>query len=547
MAKDVTLHDEAREKLIEGINFVADTVKQTLGPKGKLVFLQGNNWTDKDRATKDGVSVAKEISSHDPKINIGCSLVKNVANKAVELAGDGTTTATLLAQALVVEGNKMIVAGMQSTNIREGINRGVDAVVGELKKMSRDVSSSEEIKQVGTISANGDEEIGIKIAEAMEKVGKEGILTIEESRSTDFEVEVAQGMRFNKGHVSPYFVTNTNKMIAELDQPFVLLLQKKLAHGKVLEDVMTKILNIGRPVLIIAEDYEPTALTWLVTNKVRAGLQVCAVKAPFYGNFMHDVMEDLAILTQGKVYADELGMELQNITIDFLGSAEKVIVTAEHTTIVGGRGKPEAIEERCNAIRAEIEEKKKDRLVTALEERLARLTGGVAVLRVGGTTETAMKERKDRVDDAVHATKAAVQEGIVPGGGVALFNTRKALDNLLNDSELSQEVKAGITIVRRAVEAPLREIVSKTGQRAEVIANEIELSSNPNYGYDARNMRFVDMIEAGIVDPTKVVRIAIECAGNIAAMALDAGALVTQNDKVYDERIKTAFFGTQHR
>ncbi len=543
MGRDVTLKAAAREKLIEGINFVADAVKQTLGPQGGPIFLEGPHWASPDRCTKDGVTVAKDISCSDQRVNMGCNLVKSVAGKAVELAGDGTTTATILAQALSVEGHKMIVAGMKPQNIKKGIEKAVVAVVENLKSMSIPVSSNDKIKQIGTISANGDEEVGIKIAEAMEKVGKEGILTIEESRSTDFEVEVVHGMRFDKGYISPYFVTNGDKMVTEFHKPFILLLQKKLALGKPLEDVMTKILNTGRPVLLIAEDYEPTAIQWLVTNKVKAGLQVCAVKAPLYGNFMQDVMEDIATLTQGKVYVEELGIDLQNIPIEFLGGAEKVIITNEHTTIVHGHGKPEDIEARCEALRAEIKEKKKERLVTALEQRLARLTGGIAVLRVGGLTEMSMKERKDRVEDAVHATKAAVEEGIVPGGGVALFNTRSALDDLLKDSTLSLEVKAGIGIVKAALSAPLRQIVENAGESPDVVASTIDLSDNDNYGYDACSMEFVDMIEAGIIDPTKVVRIAIQAASDIAVLALTAQGLITEDRATREEMIRTAILG----
>lgn len=539
MGRDLTFSAKAREDILKGVNFVADAVKVTLGPQGRNVFIESAMGAVPPRITKDGVTVAKNVHSSDQTVNMGCQLVHTVAGKAVELAGDGTTTATILAQSMATEGNKVIVAGMRPLNVKKGIDKAVSAVVERLKSISREVSTNEEIVQVGTISANGDTEVGEKIAEAMREVGKEGVITIAESKTDNFYVDVVKGMRFDNGYVSPYFCTNPNKATAELNDVYILFLKQKVVTAMPLTEIANSIFQLGKSLLIIAEDFEPTALPHLIHAKI-GGLKVCAVKAPSYGNFMHDYLEDMAILTNGSVYTPDLGIDLKNIEATFCGTAEKVIVTNEHTTIVNGNGDPEKVAARCDAIRGEIEEKKATHKVTILEERLARLTGGIAVLNVGGMTEAAMKERKDRVDDALHATKAAVEEGIVAGGGVALLYSTSVLNDLLKDSELHEEVRAGINIVKRALEVPVRQIVENAGGAPDVVVNQLFASDSNSYGYDAAKMEFNDMFDAGIVDPTKVVRTALQASADIAGLLLTAECLITEDKEAREEMIRNA-------
>lgn len=542
MGKIITNSMQAREELLKGIDAVADAVKQTLGPQGRTVCIESTMGALPPRITKDGVTVAKSINLNNPQQELGAALVKSVANKAVELAGDGTTTATILAQAIAREANKVIAAGMKPMNLKKGIELATAKVLEQIKAVSRPVSTDEEIAQVGTISANGDREVGLKIAEAMKKVGKEGVITVEESRNADFEVDVVEGMRFDNGYLSPAFCNNQQKMIVELDNPWILLLEKKINDMKPLNDVLNSIIQSGRPLLIIAEDFEGSSLGSLIHNKLQ-GFPVCAVKAPMFGQFMREALEDIAILTQGKLWTPDMGVDLQHITADMLGAAKKVIVTREHTTIVDGSGDPIDIAARVDSLRHHISDKKKTHNVTVQEQRLAKLTGGIAVIRVGGNTEPEMKEKKDRVDDALAATRAAVEEGIVAGGGVTLFYATRALEDLLNSSELNTEQKAGIAIVRDALEAPTRQIAINAGMSSDIVIGKLELSDDYNYGLDANEMEFTDLFAKGIIDPTKVVRIALESASSVASVIVTTEVTIVEDEEAKHELVRTALLG----
>ena len=522
-AKEVKFNTEARALLLKGVDILADTVKVTLGPKGRNVIL--DKAFGAPRITKDGVTVAKEIELADKFENMGAQMLREVASKTSDEAGDGTTTATVLAQAIVREGAKAVAAGMNPMDLKRGIEAAVDAVVTELHKRSRKVSTNAEIAQVGIISANGEVEIGSFIAEAMEKVGNEGVITVEEAKSLDTELEVVEGMQFDRGYTSPYFVTNAEKMNCELENPYILIHEKKLSGLQPMLPVLESVVQAGRPLLIIAEDIEGEALATLVVNKLRGGLKVAAVKAPGFGDRRKAMLEDIAILTSGQLISEDLGIKLENVTIDMMGTAKKVIITKEETTIVEGAGKKSAIQARCNQIRAQIEETSSDYDREKLQERLAKLAGGVAVIRVGGATEIEVKERKDRVDDGLHATRAAVEEGIVPGGGTALLYAAKVLDKVKTDNA-DQEV--GVNIVRRALETPLRQIVENAGHDGAVIAGKLKEQKNYSYGFDAQAEVYTDLVKAGIIDPTKVVRTALQDAASIAGLLITTEAMVAE-------------------
>lgn len=516
MQTRVIMGQEARDLILEGINEVANPVKATLGPKGGLSSLPIYMGGGVSKVTKDGVSVARSIHLKNPATEKGASFARAVASKTVDMAGDGTTTATILLQSIANESNKYIVTGIRPANIKKGIDLAVNTVLAEISKISRPVKSSSEIAQVGTISANGDKEIGAKIAEAMEKVGKEGVITVEESPAADLELDIVQGMRFDKGYINPYFCTDPHKKIAELEDPYILLLKTKIINPETIEPILTQLLQKGKPILIVAEDYEPPVLNVLVSNKMR-GLPIFAVKAPM----TPDVLEDIAIMTGANVFVPEHGKELQHTTVDITGRARRVIITADHTTIVNGIGDAKDVEARCNALRDEIEEKKKTHKVTGLQERLARLTGGIAVLKVGGDTEVEMKERKDRVDDAVCATKAAVEEGIVAGGGVTLYYATRALNDLIKSSDLDAEVIAGINIVKKALEAPCRQIAENADKNGDVVIAELEKSLDTDFGFDAGAMEYTNLFERGIIDPTKVLTSALKTAASVAVNVID--------------------------
>lgn len=522
MAKRITHGAKAREKMLKGIDILADAVKVTLGPRGRNVAIEQSFGAP--RLTKDGVSVAKAIELKDKEMNLGAQLVKNVANKTNDVAGDGTTTATVLAQAIAREGHKAVAAGMNPMDLKRGVDIAVAKIIDELNKRSKKISSQNEIAQVGTISANGDEEIGNKIAEAMEKVGKEGVITVEEAKNFNFEVDVVEGMMFDRGYLSPYFVTNSEKMIAELENPFILLMDKKLSGLQPILPVLESVVQSGRPLLVIAEDVEGEALATLVVNKLRGGLKVAAVKAPGFGDRRKSMLEDIAILTGGQVISDDIGIKLENVSIDMLGRAKKVTITKDNTTIVDGLGNKADIEARCSQIRKQVEETSSDYDKEKLQERLAKLTGGVAVLKVGGATEVEVKERKDRVEDALHATRAAVEEGIVPGGGVTIFYASRSLDDLkvANDDQ-----QAGINIIRRALQAPLRQIVENSGMDGAIVVGKLAESKDLNFGFNAQTMEYTDMFKAGIIDPTKVVRTALQDAASVAALIITTEAMIT--------------------
>jgi len=521
MAKQIRFGTSARDQILVGANILADAVKVTLGPKGRNVVLDKSYGAP--RITKDGVSVAKEISLSNKFQNMGAQMLREVASKTNDLAGDGTTTATVLAQAIVVEGSKAVAAGLNPMDLKRGIDKAVETVVKEVQSKSKTIKSHEEIAQVGTISANGDRTIGDKIAEAMEKVGKEGVITVEEAKGFDFELDVVEGMNFDRGYLSPYFVTNAEKMTVELDNPLILIFEKKLSSLQPLLPVLEAVVQSQRPLLIIAEDVEGEALATLVVNKLRGGLKVAAVKAPGFGDRRKAMLEDLAILTQGQVISEDLGIKLENVNLAMLGKAKRVTITKEDTTIVDGAGDKKSIDARCAQIKAQIEETTSDYDKEKLQERLAKLSGGVAVLKVGGATEVEVKERKDRVDDALHATRAAVQEGIVPGGGVTLLYATRALDKVkaVNDDE-----RAGINIIKRALQAPIRQIVQNAGLDGAVVAGKLLESQDTNYGFDAQTLEYTDMIKAGIIDPTKVVRTALQDAASIAGLMITTEALV---------------------
>ena len=522
-AKDVKFGSDARTRMMEGVDILANAVKVTLGPKGRNVVL--DKAFGAPRITKDGVTVAKDIELADKFQNMGAQMVREVASKANDTAGDGTTTATVLAQAIAQEGAKAVAAGMNPMDLKRGIDMAVEAVVASIIKRSKKISTSDEVGQVGTISANGEEEIGKMIAEAMERVGNEGVITVEEAKSLDTELDVVEGMQFDRGYLSPYFVTDAEKMRAVLEEPYILLHEKKLSNLQDMLPILEKVVQSGRPLLIIAEDIEGEALATLVVNRLRGGLKVAAVKAPGFGDRRKAMLEDIAILTNGTVVSEEVGISLDGLTLDMLGSAKRVEITKDETTIVDGVGAKTEIEARCNQIRAQAEETTSDYDREKLQERLAKLAGGVAVIRVGGATEVEVKERKDRVDDAMHATRAAVEEGIVPGGGVALVRSTAALESLKPENR-DQEV--GIEIVRRALQAPARNIAENAGAEGSVIVGKLLEGKDDNQGYDAKTGQFTDMIKAGVIDPTKVVRSALQNAASVAGLLITTEAMVAE-------------------
>ena len=520
-AKEVRFGVDARTRMLRGVDILADAVKVTLGPKGRNVVLEKSFGAP--RITKDGVTVAKEIELSDKFENMGAQMVREVASKTNDLAGDGTTTATVLAQAIVREGVKAVAAGLNPMDLKRGIDLAVEAVVADIKSRSRKVATNAEIAQVGTISANGEVEIGKKIAEAMEKVGNEGVITVEESKSLETELEVVEGMQFDRGYLSPYFVTNADKMTTELENPFILFHEKKLSGLQALLPVLEAVVQSGRPLLIVSEDVEGEALATLVVNKLRGGLKVAAVKAPGFGDRRKAMLEDMAILTGGQVVSEDLGIKLENVTLDMLGTAKKVQITKDNTTIVDGAGAKADIQARCGQIRGQIEETTSDYDREKLQERLAKLAGGVAVIRVGGATEVEVKERKDRVDDAMHATRAAVEEGIVPGGGVALLYAIKALAAL---KPANDEQRVGIDIVRRALQAPVRQIAINAGVDGSIVVGKLTDQNDPSYGFDAQAGVYTDLVKAGIIDPTKVVRTALQDAASVAGLLITTEAMV---------------------
>jgi len=525
-AKEIRFGEDARAQMMHGVNQLADAVKVNLGPKGRNVVIE-KSW-GAPSITKDGVSVAKEIELEGKFENMGAQMVKEVASKTADIAGDGTTTATVLAQAIAKEGIKSVAAGMNPMDIKRGIDKAVAAVVAELGKLSKPVKNQSEIAQVGTISANGDSEIGQIIADAMEKVGKEGVITVEEAKGLETELDVVEGMQIDRGYLSPYFVTDAERMEANIENPYILLHEKKISNMRDMLPVLEAVARSGRPLVIIAEDIEGEALATLVVNKVRGVVNVAAVKAPGFGDRRKAMLEDMAILTGGKVISEELGLKLENTTLDDLGSAANVKITKDSTTIVDGAGGKVDIEGRVSQIRKQIEETTSDYDKEKLQERLAKLAGGVAVIKVGAATEVAMKEKKDRVDDALHATRAAVEEGVVAGGGVALIRARKALDGM-KGSNHDQDV--GIATVRRAVEAPLRQIVVNCGDEASVVVNEVSNSKDPEFGYNAATETYGNLVEQGVIDPTKVVRTALQNAASIAGLLITTEAMVAELPK----------------
>ncbi len=522
-AKEVKFEADARQRMLAGVDVLADAVKVTLGPKGRNVVLEKSFGAP--RITKDGVTVAKEIELSDKFENMGAQMVREVASKTNDEAGDGTTTATVLAQSIVREGVKAVSAGMNPMDLKRGIDLAVAAVIEDLKKRSKKVSTSEEIAQVGTISANGESEIGNMIADAMGKVGNEGVITVEEAKSLQSTLEVVEGMQFDRGYTSPYFVTNAEKMICELESPYILIHEKKLSSLQPMLPVLEAVVQSGRPLLIIAEDIEGEALATLVVNKLRGGLKVAAVKAPGFGDRRKAMLEDIAILTKGQVISEDLGIKLENVSLDMMGSAKRIVITKEETTIVEGTGKKADIEGRCNQIRQQIEETTSDYDREKLQERLAKLAGGVAVLNIGGATEVEVKERKDRVDDALNSTRAAVEEGIVAGGGVALLRAAKALDKVKPEND---DQRVGVDIVRRALQAPVRQIAENAGADGAVVAGKLLENSKDNFGFDAQTMEYTDLVSAGIVDPTKVVRTEITDAASIAGLLVTTEAMVAE-------------------
>jgi len=524
MAKQILFGDEARSKILAGVNTLGDAVKITLGPKGRNVAIEKSFGSP--TITKDGVTVAKEIELKDKFENIGAQAVREVASKTADVAGDGTTTATVLAQAIYREGIKSVVSGASAIEIKRGIDKAVELVVTEIKKISKPIKNKTEIAQVATISANSDVSIGNLIADAMEKVGKDGVITVEEAKGIDSELDVVEGMQFDRGYLSPYFVTDTEKMESILDNPAILICDKKIASMKDMLPILEQIAKQGSSLLIIAEDIEGEALATLVVNKMRGTIKVSAIKAPEFGDRRKAMLQDIAILTGGKVVSEELGVKLENVTFNDLGSAKKVIISKDNCTIVDGKGNQKEINARVAQIKAEIENSTSDYDKEKLQTRLAKISGGVAIIRVGAATETEMKEKKDRVDDALHATRAAVEEGIVPGGGVALLRAQKSLENLKNSTE---EEKIGIKIVHRALEEPLRIIVTNAGGEASVIVDKIKYNNDVNYGFDAKAEVYTDMIKSGIIDPAKVTRSALQHAASIAGLLLTTETIITEN------------------
>ncbi len=525
-AKDVKFSADARARLLHGVDTLADAVKVTLGPKGRTVVLDKSFGAP--RITKDGVTVAKEIELENKFENMGAQMVREVASKTNDIAGDGTTTATVLAQAIVREGAKAVAAGMNPMDLRRGIDHAVGLVVDDLEKRSRRISTDAEIAQVGTISANGDPAVGEMISQAMQAVGKEGVITVEEAKGIDTELETVEGMQFDRGYISPYFVTNAEKMIADLDDPYIMLHEKKVSNMQAMLPILEQIVQSGRPLVIIAEDVEGEALATLVVNKLRGGLKIAACKAPGFGDRRKAMLEDIAILTGGQVISEDLGIKLENVTMDMLGRAKKVELSKENTTIVGGAGAKKSIQGRCNQIRAQIDETSSDYDREKLQERLAKLAGGVAVIKVGGSTEVEVKERKDLVEDALNATRAAVEEGIVAGGGAAILYATRALDKVKLDD---QDQQVGVDIVRRAVQAPARQIAENAGVDGAVVAGKLLEQKDKNYGFDAQAETYKDMVKAGIIDPTKVVRTALQDAASVAGLLVTTEAMVAEKPK----------------
>ena len=524
-AKEVKFAADARERMLRGVDILANAVKVTLGPKGRNVVLDKSFGAP--RTTKDGVTVAKEIELEDKFENMGAQMLREVASKTNDIAGDGTTTATVLAQSIVREGSKAVAAGMNPMDLKRGVDLAVQDVVAHLAKQAKKIKTSEEVAQVGTISANGEREIGQMIANAMQKVGNEGVITVEEAKALETELEVVEGMQFDRGYLSPYFITNAEKMIADLEEPYILLHEKKLSNLQAMLPILEAVVQSGRPLLIIAEDVEGEALATLVVNKLRGGLKIAAVKAPGFGDRRKAMLEDIAVLTGGQVVSEDLGIKLENVTIDMLGNAKKVTISKEDTTIVDGAGTKKDIEGRVSQIKAQIEETSSDYDREKLQERLAKLAGGVAVIRVGGATEVEVKERKDRVDDALNATRAAVEEGIVPGGGTALLRAKAAVAKLSSDNA---DIQAGINIVMRAIESPIRQIVENAGVEGSIVVGKV-LEKGGAFGFDAQNETYVDMVTAGIIDPTKVVRTALQDAASIAGLLITTEAMVAEVPK----------------
>jgi chaperonin GroEL len=523
MAKEVKFSTDARERMLRGVEILADAVRVTLGPKGRNVILDKSFGAP--RITKDGVSVAKEIELSDKFENMGAQMVREVASKTSDIAGDGTTTATVLAHAIVKEGVKAVAAGMNPMDLKRGVDMAVAAVIEDVKKRSRSVGSNAEIAQVGTISANGDTEVGQMIARAMEKVGNEGVITVEEAKSLETELDVVEGMQFDRGYLSPYFITNAEKMVCEMENPYILLHEKKLGGLQPLLPVLETVVQSGRPLLIISEDVEGEALATLVVNKIRGGLKVAAVKAPGFGDRRKAMLEDIATITGGQLVSEDIGIKLENVNISMLGSAKKVVITKENTTIIHGAGAKKDIDARCSQIRAQIEESSSDYDREKLQERLAKLAGGVAVIRVGGATEIEVKERKDRVEDAMFATKAAVEEGIVAGGGVALLHATSVLNKL---KPANEDQRVGVEIIRKALTSPARQIATNAGVSGSIVIGKLLESKDTNFGFNAQSGEYVDLVKAGIIDPTKVVRIALQDAASVAGLLITTEAMVAE-------------------
>ena len=525
-AKIVQFNTDARDKMLRGVNILANAVKVTLGPKGRNVVIQKSFGAP--RSTKDGVSVAKEIELEDAFENMGAQMIREVASKTNDKAGDGTTTATVLAQSIVQEGLKAVAAGMNPMDLKRGIDKAVTAVLADIKASAKKVENNSEIAQVGTISANGDAEVGEMIAKAMEKVGNEGVITVEEAKTAETELDVVEGMQFDRGYLSPYFITNADKMEVQLEEPLIMLHEKKLSSLQSMLPILEAVVQSGRPLLIIAEDIEGEALATLVVNKLRGGLRVAAVKAPGFGDRRKAMLEDIAVLTGGTVISEDLGIKLENVTLDMLGKAKKVTITKDDTTIVDGVGEKDAIEARIGQIKAQIESTTSDYDKEKLQERLAKLAGGVAVIRVGGSTEVEVKEKKDRVDDALNATRAAVEEGIVPGGGIALLKATKALEGLKGDNA---DQTAGIAIIRRAIQAPIRQIVENAGVEGSIVVGKVLENPSATFGFNAQTEEYVDMIKAGVIDPAKVVRTALQDAASVAGILITTEAAVADAPK----------------
>ena len=522
-AKEIIFGTDARSRILEGVDIIANAVKVTLGPKGRNVVIEKSFGAP--RITKDGVTVAKEIELADKFQNLGAQMIKEVASKTNDIAGDGTTTSTVLAQAIVREGVKAVAAGMNPMDLKRGIDLAVEALVKELGKMSKKISAKEEVAQVATISANGDSEIGSKIAEAVQKVGPDSPITVEEAKGLEFEVNVVEGMNFDRGYLSPYFITNAEKMTVEMENPFVLLFEKKISNLQPMVPLLEAVVQSGRPLLIIAEDVEGEALAALVVNKLRAGLKIAAVKAPGFGDRRKSIMEDISVLTGGQLISEDLGMKLEAVTLKQLGQAKKIIIDKENTTIVDGAGKSADVKARCASIKAQIEETTSDYDREKLQERLAKLSGGVAIIKVGGTTEVEVKEKKDRVDDALAATRAAMQEGIVAGGGSALLFAGRVLDKVKGAND---DQNVGVNIIKKVIQSPIRQIAENAGFDGAVVANEVISKGQASYGYNAQNNEYVDMFKAGIVDPTKVVRTALQDASSVAALLITTEAAIIE-------------------